>query len=188
MAILWTLVGLGAIALLWGIAVYNGLVRRTNLTKEGWSGIDAQLKRRADLVPNVVAVVKGYAAHESSTLEEVTALRSKSLGARNVPEREGTEAALTGAITRIMALAESYPQLKANENFLQLQTQLAAVEDDIQLARRYYNGTVRDLNILIQSFPASLVAGALGFHPGVYFQLESDSDRQTPAVSFDRKA
>jgi LemA protein len=172
----------GAVAV-YAIAIYNRLVRRRNLVHEGWSGIDVQLKRRTELVPNLVETVKAYAAHERGLFEEVTARRASSLAAHDVMEQAAAERALTGALGRLFAVAEAYPELKANENFLKLQHQLAEIEDQLQMARRYYNGTVRDLNIGIQSVPDMLVARPFGFREEPFFDLD-DGDAAAPTVAF----
>jgi LemA protein len=176
-------VAVGVIAL-YAIIVFNRLVRLRNLAREGWSGIDVQLKRRSDLVPNLVETVKAYAAHERGVLEEVTASRQSSLNADDVAQRAAAEGALQGALGRLLAIAEAYPQLKADKNFLDLQQQLAEIEDQLQMARRYYNGTVRNLNIRIQSFPDNLLAGMFGFHEMSFFELEDRAQAATPAVAF----
>ena len=168
----------------WGVAIYNGLVRRKNVVAEAWSGIDAQLKRRADLIPNLVETVKGYAAHERTTFDELTKLRSQGQAQADVAQRAQTEAAITAAIGRVMAVAEAYPQLRASENFQSLQKDLAEVEDQIQLARRYYNGAVRDFNVMIEQFPSSLIAGWGNFKPAPFFQIDDAADRAAPKVSF----
>jgi LemA protein len=172
----------GALAV-YAIAIYNRLVRQRNLVREGWSGIDVQLKRRTELVPNLVDTVKAYASHERGLFEEVTARRASSIAAHAVAEQATAERALQGALGRLLAVAEAYPELKANENFLALQEQLAEIEDQLQMARRYYNGTVRDLNIGIQSFPDTLVARPFGFSEEPYFDLD-DGDAAVPAVAF----
>ena len=177
------LIVLGAIAL-YAMLVFNRLVRLRNLAREGWSGIDVQLKRRADLVPNLVETVKAYAVHERSVLEEVTASRQSSLGVDDVARRAAAENVLQGALGRLFAVAEAYPQLKADQNFLKLQEQLATIEDQLQMARRYYNGTVRNLNIGIQSFPDNLLAGMLGFRELPFFELEDRAQAAAPAVAF----
>jgi LemA protein len=173
---------LGAIAV-YAIAIYNRLVRQRNLVREGWSGIDVQLKRRTELVPNLVETVKAYAAHERGLFEEVTAKRASSIAAHAVKEQAAAERALQGALGRLFAVAEAYPELKANENFLKLQHQLAEIEDQLQMARRYYNGTVRNLNIRIQSVPDMLVARPLGFREEPFFDLD-DGDAAVPTVAF----
>lgn len=181
---LWIVVGLIALVALWAIVTYNSLVRNKNLVAEGWSGIEAQLKRRADLIPNLVETVKGYATHEKSTFEQVTKLRSESAAAASVEERAAVERQITAAIGKIMAVAEAYPDLKASANFQSLQGSLAEVEDQIQLSRRYYNGAVRIFNTMMQQFPANLIAGQLGFKPAQFFEIENAADRATPQVKF----
>jgi len=178
------LLGIVALAALWAVATYNGLVRRKNVVAEAWSGIEAQLKRRADLIPNLVETVKGYAGHERETLEELAKLRSQGQAQTDVAARAQTEQAITAAIGRLLAVAEAYPQLRASENFQSLQKDLAEVEDQIQLARRYYNGAVRDLNVMIEQFPSNLVANWGGFKPAPFFQIEDAADRAVPKVSF----
>jgi LemA protein len=169
------------------VVIYNRLVRRRNLVREAWSGIDVQLRRRTDLIPNLVEAVKGYAAHERGLFDEVAAQRASSIAAADVQGQVAAERALQGSLRRVIALAEAYPQLKADQNFLALQTQLTEIEDQLQMARRYYNGTVRDLNIGIQSFPTNLLAGALGFHEQPFFELEDRAAAAAPAVAFAAK-
>jgi LemA protein len=170
------------LAALWGVSTYNGLVRRKNVVAEAWSGIDAQLKRRADLIPNLVETVKGYAAHERTTFDELARLRSAGTS-QDVAQRAQSEQAITAAIGRVMAVAENYPELKASANFQQLQGDLSNIEDQIQLARRYYNGAVRDFNVMIQQFPSNMIANFGGFTPSPFFQAD-DPDRAVPKVSF----
>lgn len=168
------------------INIYNRLIRKRNHVDEAYSGIDVQLKKRADLIPNLVQVVKAYAAHERAALEEVTRLRTEAMRAgqqADVLERARAERQLGGALTRLLAVAENYPALKAGQNFLDLQRQLAQVENDLQLARRYFNGTVRNLNIRIESFPSNLVAGAFSFKNRDYFLLEDETDRHVPRIT-----
>ena len=147
------LLALVAGVLLWAVLLYNGLVRMRNMVEEAWSGIDVQLKRRTDLIPNLVATVKGYAAHEKGTLEEVIRLRGLAQNAHGVGETAQAQGLLGAALGKLFALAENYPDLKANANFAQLQATLGEIEEEIQLARRYYNGAVRNLNIAVESFP-----------------------------------
>lgn len=169
---------------LWAAATYNGLVKLRNLKEEGWSGIDVQLKRRFDLIPNIVETVKGYAKHEKETFEQITAARSAITSAGSDPEaRMKAENALTGTLRSLFAVAENYPDLKANTNFLQLQEQMSTIEDDIQMARRYYNGTVRNLNTTIQQFPAVLIARSMGFSEAPFFEVEEEA-KAAPKVSF----
>jgi LemA protein len=170
------------LAALWGVATYNGLVRRKNVVAEAWSGIDAQLKRRADLIPNLVESVKGYAAHEKTTFDELARLRSAG-ATQDVAQRAQSEQAITAAIGRVMAVAENYPELKASANFQQLQGELSNIEDQIQLARRYYNGAVRDFNVMIEQFPSNVIANFGTFTPAPFFQAD-DADRAVPKVSF----
>ena len=171
-------------AVFWLVSMYNGLVRLRNLVEEAWSGVDVQLKRRADLIPNLISTVKGYMTHERELLEKVTELRSQSMKAEGVGEKARVEGALSRSLANIMAVAEGYPDLKANQNFLELQGQLAKIEDEIQLARRYYNGTVRNLNIKIESFPSNLVANMFHFKKAEFFEIEEDADREVPKVEF----
>ena len=181
----WVLLALAAGAVLYAIIVFNRLVRTRQMTNEAWSGIDVQLKRRADLVPNLVELVKGYAAHERGVLEEVTRLRGAAgaLPKDDVAHRAQAEAALTAAIGRLIALAESYPDLKASANFLELQQQLSTLEDELQMARRYYNGAVRNQNVLVQSVPSNLIAGLFGFRERDYFELPDARERAVPQVT-----
>ena len=177
---------LGAVVLLlgWGIAIYNRLVRRKNLVEEGWSGIDVQLKRRANLIPNLIETVRGYMGHERDLLTKVTELRSQTMGASTPGEKGVLEGQLSRSLANLFAVAENYPELKANENFQQLQDQLAEIEDQIQMARRYYNGATRDLNITIESFPSNLVAGLFRFIQAGFFEIDDDADRAVPEVKF----
>jgi LemA protein len=168
----------------WLIILYNKLVRLRNMSKEGWSGIEVQLKRRADLIPNVVEAVKGYMGHERNLLSKVTELRAKSQSAREIGDKSRLEGELSRALANVFAVAEGYPDLKANQNFLDLQSQLGKIEEEIQLARRYYNGTVRELNIKIESFPSNLVAGFFRFTPAEFFEIEDKADQAVPKVTF----
>lgn len=168
------------------IVTYNGLVRLRQMVQEAWSGIDVQLKRRADLIPNLIETVKGYAAHEKDTLREVTEMRTRAqaIPSDNIAGRAAAEGMLGQALGRLMAVAEAYPDLKANDNFRDLQTQLSAIEGEIQMARRYYNGSTRDLNVKVESFPSNLIANQFGFSKAEYFELEDPADRALPKVSF----
>lgn len=167
------------------VAIYNGLVRLKVQADNAWSDIDVQLKRRTDLVPNVVETVKGYASHERQTLEAVVDARNRAVSAQGAgpAERGQAEGALTTALRGLFALAEAYPQLRATENFAQLQNTLGQIEDAVQNARRYYNAVVRDLNTKIQQFPSNLVAGAFGFNTREFFEIP-DADREVPKVKF----
>jgi LemA protein len=164
-------------------AVYNRLVRLRNLANEGWSGIEVQLKRRADLVPNLVDTVKAYARHEMQLLEEITRLRNESIRPHAVEEQAETEEALTKTLRKLMAVAEAYPDLRADNNFLKLQKQLSEIEDTLQKARRYYNGTVRELNTKIESFPANVVAGVFSYSKYPFFELSDASARHVPEIN-----
>jgi LemA protein len=166
------------------VAVYNSLVRLKNLCDEAWSGIDVQLKKRYNLIPNLVNSVKGYAKHEKDVFERVVEKRTAGIEARTVKEQEEAETALSQSLMSLFALAENYPDLKANSNFLDLQRQLQIIEDDIQKARRYYNGTARDYNIRIESFPSNLVAQQMNYGRREFFELESVDQRLNPTVSF----
>lgn len=163
--------------------LYNRLVGKRQLARSGWSDIDVQLKRRADLVPQIVGAVRGYAAHERALFEEIAERRSAALSAGDDPKARGAaEQALGRPLSRVVALAESYPALKANENFLAVQRQLAETEDKIEMARRYYNGAVRELNTLVHSVPSNVIANAFGFKEAAYFEI-GDGDRAAPGVS-----
>lgn len=181
---IWGLLAVVAALVGYAILMYNDLVKKKTMVEEGWSGIETQLKRRANLIPNLVETVKGYAAHEKGTLEEVTELRTRSLNATSVEGRAAAESGLTQALGKLFAVAEAYPDLKASDNFTSLQKDLADIEDQIQLARRYYNGTVRNLNILIQSFPSNFVANMFAFQKAEFFEIEDHTDRAVPQVSF----
>jgi len=152
--------------------VYNGLIRLKNKTDEAWADIDTQLKRRYDLIPNLVETVKGYASHEAGTLENVTKARNMAMNAKNVQEKEQAENMISGALKTIFALSENYPELKANENFMNLQNTLSEIEEHIQLSRRYYNANVRDFNTKIELFPNNVIAGPLGFKKKDFFQAK----------------
>jgi LemA protein len=173
-----------AAVIFYAITLYNSLVSLKVRADSSWSDIDVQLKRRHDLIPNLVETVKGYAAHEKGTFENIAKWRSAAMQATGPAERGQAEGQLSMALRQLFAVAEAYPQLRASENFTSLQASLANIESDIQNARRYYNAVVRDLNTRIQSFPANLVAGALGFQPRQFFELETPEERQVPAVKF----
>ena len=168
---------------LWAIGAYNNFVRLKNLVSEGWSGIEVQLKRRSNLVPNLVATVKGYAEHESSVFEEVTQARA-SIGRGSVGEQAAAESNMAKSLMNLFAVAENYPDLKADKNFQQLQAELSDLEDVIQKARRYYNGTVRDFNTELELFPGNLIAGMFNFAAAEFFELENEADAAVPEVSF----
>lgn len=166
------------------VLIYNGLVKTRQMVAEGWSGIEVQLKRRSNLIPNLVETVKGYVTHEQSLLEDVTRLRSQCQSASAIPEKAKLESALGRSLSGLLAVAENYPDLKAASNFTQLQDQLAEIEDQIQMARRYYNGAVRNLNVKVESFPGNLVAGYFGFQTAEFFEFESPEERALPKVQF----
>ncbi|HEV3409769.1 MAG TPA: LemA family protein [Chthoniobacterales bacterium] len=180
----WIFAALAAVVAVYVILVFNRLVRQRNVVREGWSGIDVQLKRRTDLIPNLVETVKAYASHERSLFEEITARRAASVAASDVSGQANAERALSGSLGKLMAVAEAYPELKANQNFLELQKELADIEDHIQMARRYYNGAVRNLNISIQSFPDVIVARSLGFGEQPFFELDSRAEAAAPQIGF----
>ena len=168
----------------WVILTYNRFVRLRNMVEEAWSGIDVQLKRRADLIPNLVAVVGGYAQHERATLEEVVKRRTAPHGAASAGEVSRTENALTQSLTSLFAVAEAYPDLKANEEFTALQRTLVEIEDQIQFSRRYYNGATRNYNILRMSFPNSMLASLFHLQSYEYFEVETSAERISPNAAF----
>lgn len=184
--ITWIVLGVIAIAAVYAVSIYNSLVKNRQMVEEGWSGIDVQLKRRTDLIPNMMETVKGYMSHERETLESVTNARAAAQSAQNgTPEqRAQAEGALSSALGRLIAVAEAYPDLKANTTFLEFQSALQTVEDEIQMARRYYNGAVRNLNVTVESFPSNLVANGFKFEKAEYFELENEADRAVPSVKF----
>ena len=166
------------------IFIYNKFIRLRNMVEEGWSGIEVQLKRRANLIPNLLETVKGYMGHERELLSKVTELRSQSMQERAVGEKARLEEKLSRSLANVFAVAEGYPELKANQNFSELQAELSEIEDQIQLARRYYNGTVRNLNIQVESFPGNIIAGIFKFTRAEFFEIEDPDDRAVPEVSF----
>lgn len=178
------LLGLLVLVALYAIAIYNKLVKGKNLVAEGWSGIDVQLKKRHDLIPNLVETVKGYAQHEKETFENVTRARVAAQQATTIEGQQAAEKQLSTAMMKLIAVAEQYPELKANTNFLDLQQQLAQIEGDLEKARRYYNGTVREQNTLIESFPSNLVANGFGFQQAAFFELDSPAEKAVPNVKF----
>ena len=177
------LVGLVFLVLIWAICTYNVLVRLAQHCRESWSGIDTELRRRYDLIPNLVETVKGYAAHEREALEEVTRARTQAVASTGSPKSQaGDENVLVGALRQLFAVSERYPDLKANGNFLALQKELANTEDRIQAARRFYNANVRDLNTRIDVFPSNLIAGMFSFAKEEFFEIEDSVVRQPPQV------
>jgi LemA protein len=183
--LLWVVLLVAAAVGVYAIVTFNRLVRARQMANEAWSGIDVQLKRRSGLIPNLVQLVKGYAAHERSVLEEVTQLRgaASALPAEDVASRAQVEGAISAALGKLIAVAENYPDLKASDNFLQLQRDLSAVETEIQMARRYYNGSARNMNTLVQSFPSNLIAGMCGFSERAFFELPDAAERAVPQVT-----
>ena len=169
----------------WVIFVFNRLVREKNLMAEGWSGIDVQLRRRRNLIPNLVEIVKGYSDYEKSVLERITELRARSDRAEGMKETETAENALTDQIKGLFALVERYPDIKAGANFLDLQEQLSELEDQLQMARRYYNGAVRNYNTRVERFPGNIVAGAFGYRRAEFFQIETATERNAPKVEME---
>jgi LemA protein len=186
--LLWVILSVAVATVVYAIFVFNGLVRTRQMANEAWSGIDVQLKRRSDLVSNLVDTVEGYASHERSVLEEVTRMRgaARALPEGNVAARARAEAALSASLDRLFALAENYPDLKASANFLELQRQLTALENELQMARRYYNGAVRNLNVLVQSFPSNLIASFFGFGTRDFFELVDAGESAVPQVDLSR--
>jgi LemA protein len=176
--------GVIAVVLLWFVAIYNGLIRLRNEVKNAWAQIDVQLKRRHDLIPNLVETVKGYAGHERGTLDAVVQARARAVGAQTMPERVQAEGELSQALGRLMVLAEAYPDLKANQNFLALQEELTSTENKIGFARQYYNDSVMSYNTRIQSFPPNIVAGLFGFQESPFFEVEEKAERAVPQVKF----
>lgn len=182
--LLYILLGLLVLIVIYFIAAYNQLVSARVHVAEGWSGIDVQIKRRADLIPNLLNIVKGYMAHETTLLTSLTELRTKSLSVQSPKEQSVVDGMLSSALKSVIAVAENYPDLKASKNFKALQEQLAAVEDDLQLARRYYNGTVRENNIRVQSFPSSIVASLFSFRVAEFFEVSEGMRNEVPVIKF----
>lgn len=173
-----------AIVVLWVIYAYNSFIRLINRAKEAWADIDVQLKRRYDLIPNLINTVKGYAVHESGIFDNVGKARAAAMGATNIADKGQAENMLTGALKSIFAVAEAYPDLKANQNFLELQRELSDTENKIQASRRFYNTNVRDLNTSIESFPNNVIASTFNFIKMEFFQLEEESAKESVKVSF----
>ena len=184
MTTLLIIIGLIILVGLFGVAIYNRLVRLRALVKEGFSGITVQLRRRADLIPNLVETVKGYATHEKATFEAITAQRAAASGAQGVAATAAADAAMTGLIGKLFAVAEAYPELRASENFQQLQGEISSIETELQSARRYYNATARDLNTRVQSFPDMLFAKPMGFTEEQYYKDEDPAIQSAPKIDF----
>lgn len=178
------ILGILVLAILFAVSIYNRLVKLKNLVQEAWSSIDVMLKKRHDLIPNLVETVKGYATHERETLENVTRARNLAVGADSLEAKETAEKNLNQAMVNLFAVAEQYPDLKANTNFQQLQSELTSIEGDIEKSRRYYNGTVRENNTLVESFPSNIVANMFKFEKSTFFELENAAEREVPTVKF----
>ncbi len=173
-----------AVIILWVVGAFNGLVTLKNRAKEAWADIDVQLKRRYDLIPNLVETVKGYATHERELFEKVTQARANAMNAQGLQAKGEAENMLSGTLKSLFAVSENYPELKASQNFLALQNELTDTEDKIQAARRFYNTNVRDLNIKIESFPANIIASSFGFKQMELFQTANETERQPVGVKF----
>jgi len=171
-----------AVIILWFIITYNLFVRDKNLIKEAWSGIDVQLKRRHNLIPGLVETVKAYSMHERKLFNEITEKRSKSEQTHNLKDKAAAETDISGMLKNLFLVVEDYPDLKANVNFLDLQSQLTDIEDQLQYSRRYFNGTVRNYNIRVESFPGNIIAGIFGFKPEDFFEITLATERKTPKV------
>jgi len=184
MTVLYIILGVVVIGLLWVVGAYNSLIRLRNQVDEAWSDIDVQLKRRYDLIPNLVETVKGYATHERQAFENVTKARAAAMSAQGPQAKGEADNMLTGALKSLFAVAEAYPDLKANQNFLKLQDELSDTENKIQAARRFYNGNVRDFNTRQQVFPTNIFAGMLGFKAREFFELEQEEAKEPVKVQF----
>ena len=178
------ILGIVVIAVLWLIAVFNSLIRLRNQTDEAWADIDVQLKRRYDLIPNLIETVKGYAKHERELFEKVTQARGAAMGAQSVADKGNAENMLSSTLKSLFAVAENYPDLKANQNFAKLQDELSDTENKVQAARRFYNGNVRDFNTKIQVFPNNMIAGSMGFKPYEFFEIAEAGEREPVKVNF----
>jgi LemA protein len=171
-----------AATIVWFIFTYNLFIRDKNLIKEAWSGIDVQLKRRHNLIPNLVESVKGYSNYERNLLENITRKRAEASKIESIKEKAPAESDLSGMLKNLFVVAENYPDLKANQNFLDLQNQLVEIEDQLQYARRYYNGAIRNYNIRVESFPSNIIAGILDFKQDNFFEISLATERSTPEV------
>lgn len=172
------------VLLIWTILKYNSFVKLRNLMNEAWSGIDVQLKRRYDLIPNLVSTVKGYSQHEKQVFQEVARMRSVAMSATTIQQKSEAEVGLSHALKTLFAVAENYPELKANQNFLDLQKELTNIENQIQLSRRYYNGVVRNYNTAIEVFPGNLISMIFNFKRAPFFELNINQERENPEVKF----
>jgi LemA protein len=184
MIAVWIIIIVAVVVVGWVILAYNKLVQLNVKTDEAWSDIDVMCKRRYDLIPNLVETVKGYAKHEKGVFEEVTKARAEAINAKGVAEQSKAENMITSALKSIFAVAENYPDLKANENFAKLQEELSGTEDKIQASRRFYNGNVREMNIAVKTFPTNIIAGVFRFSPRELFELANESEREAVKVDF----
>ena len=184
MSYLQIIVAIGVVVVLWFILTYNRFVTLRNRVKEAWADIDVQLKRRYDLIPNLIETVKGYASHERELLEKVTEARTQAMGAQTIKERGDAENMLSQTLKSLFAVSENYPALRATENFLELQKELTDTEDKIQASRRFYNGNVRDFNTILQSFPQNAVAGIFNFKAAEFFEITEVSQKEPVSVKF----
>jgi LemA protein len=182
----WIVLGIIALLVIWVIILYNGLVAMRQRVNQAFADVDVQLKQRHDLVPNLVETVKGYAAHEDKLFRDLAELRAKSISGGSVTEQSQVSQAMTGMLGRLFAIAEAYPELKADANFRDLQDKLAGVEDEIQLSRRYYNGAVRNFNTMIESFPTNIISGFFQFTKAEFFEIGDQAARQVPKVEFNK--
>jgi LemA protein len=180
------ILGLVVLIGLYFVYAYNALVSNRNQVAEGWSGIDVQLRRRADLIPNLVETVKGYATHEDKLFRDIAELRAKSIAGGSVGEQSQVGQAMGAALGRLFAIAEAYPELKADANFRDLQDKLSGIEDEIQMSRRYYNGAVRNFNTMIESFPSNIIANNFKFQKAEFFEIGDAAAREAPKVSFNK--
>lgn len=184
MIVLFVLIGIVILLLFYGISIYNRLVKFRTMVEEAFSSMDVMMKKRHDLIPNLVATVQGYATHERATLDSVTKARSQAVNANTLEEKQVAEKNLGQAMMNLNAVAEQYPDLKANTNFMQLQGELSSLESDIEKSRRYYNGTVRENNILVETFPSNILANMFNFVKSKFFELETPAEREVPTVKF----
>lgn len=184
MIVLFVLIGIVVLLLFYGVSIYNRLVKFRTMVEEAFSSMDVMMKKRHDLIPNLVATVQGYATHERATLDSVTKARSQAVNANTLEEKQVAEKNLGQAMVNLNAVAEQYPDLKANTNFMQLQSELSSLESDIEKSRRYYNGTVRENNILVETFPSNILANMFNFVKSKFFELETPAEREVPTVKF----
>lgn len=184
MIVIGVVVAIIVIILVWGVSIYNGLVSKKVGAEEGWSSIDVFLKKRNDLIPNLVETVKGYATHESTTLQNVIEARNQSARAHDAKEQGVAEASVQSAMVNLLAVAENYPDLKANANFISLQQELSSLEDEIEMARRYYNGKVKENNVAIDVFPSNIIASKYQFKKFDFFEIQNPTEREATKVSF----